>query len=88
MTFDQQVTEAEKYIASGNYANCPLLSRLAKARGVELSDLVSRVMKKHTAFSNISGSIIGQRQAYEDKIDACTSIEEVDNIYVSFVVDN
>jgi len=88
LTFDQQVTEAEKYLASGNDADCPLLSRLAKARGIELSDLVSRVMTKHTAFSNISGSIIGQRQAYEDRIDECTTIEEVDAIEVHYEIPN
>jgi hypothetical protein len=88
LTFNQQVTEAEKYLASGDTVDCPLLTRLAEARGIELADLVARVMTKHDAFSSISGSIIGQRQAYEDRIDACTSIEEVDNIHVSFIVDN
>ena len=88
LTFDQQVTEAERYLASGNDVDCPLLVSLGKARGVELSYLVNRVMAKHSAFSNISGSVIGQRQAYEDRLDECTTIEEVDAIEVHYEIPN
>ncbi len=43
---------------------------LAAGRGITLDDLVQRVIAKHTAFSELSGYVIGQRQALEDRLDA------------------
>ena len=45
-------------------------------------DLVERVLAKADAFAVASGSIIGQRQALEDRLDACTTLEEVQGITV------
>lgn len=61
-------------------ASTPLLSALAQARGIPLSELVERVLAKADAFAVASGSIIGQRQALEDRLDACTTLEEVQGI--------
>ena len=61
-------------------ASTPLLSALAEARGISLPDLVERVLAKADAFAVASGSIIGQRQALEDRLDACTTLEEVQGI--------
>ena len=63
-------------------AATPLLSALAEARGISLPDLVERVLAKASAFAVASGSIIGQRQALEDRLDACTTLEEVQGITV------
>ena len=38
---------------------------------------------KTDAFAVASGSIIGQRQALEDRLDACTTLEEVQGITVN-----
>ena len=51
-------------------------------RGISLPDLVERVLAKADAFAVASGSIIGQRQALEDRLDACTTLEEVQGITV------
>ena len=80
-TFDKQEAEARAYAADPT-ASTPLLSALAQARGVPLDELVRRVLAKADAFAVASGSIIGQRQALEDRLDACTTLEEVQGITV------
>lgn len=84
LTFDQQATEADKYLSTGNEADAPLLAALAAGRGIALGELVQRVKAKTTAFTALSGSIIGQRQALEDRLDACETVEEVQLISVDF----
>lgn len=86
LTFDQQTSEAKAYQASGNASDAPLLSALAAGRGIRLDDLVQRVMAKHTAFSALSGYVIGQRQALEDRLDASTTVEEIEAITVEIAV--
>lgn len=81
-TFDKQESEARAYAADAT-ASTPLLSALATARGIPLPDLVGRVLAKADAFAVASGSIIGQRQALEDRLDACTTLEEVQGITVN-----
>ena len=66
-------------------ASTPLLSALAQARGIPLPDLVGRVLAKADAFAGASGSIIGQRQALEDRLDACATMEDVQGIAVDIV---
>lgn len=84
-TFDKQEAEARAYTADAT-ASTPLLSALAQARGIPLPDLVERVLAKADAFAGASGSIIGQRQALEDRLDACTTMEEVQGIVVNIVM--
>ncbi len=81
-TFDKQESEARAYAADPT-ASTPLLSALTEARGISLPDLVERVLAKADAFAVASGSIIGQRQALEDRLDACTTEEEVRGITVN-----
>lgn len=82
LTFDQQTSEANAYLASKKPADAPLLSALAAGRGITLDDLVQRVIAKHTAFSMLSGYIIGHRQALEDRLDECGTVEDVEAIVV------
>lgn len=86
LTFDQQTSEAKAYQASGNTQDAPLLSALAAGRGITLDDLVQRVIAKHNAFSALSGYVIGQRQALEDRLDACTTVEEIEAITVDITL--
>lgn len=80
-TFDKQEAEARAYMADPT-APTPLLSALAKARGLSMDELVERVITKADAFAAASGYIIGQRQALEDQLDACKTLEEVQSIVV------
>ena len=84
-TFDKQEAEARAYAADPT-ASTPLLSALAQARGISLPDLVERVLAKADAFAVASGSFIGQRQALEDRLDVCTTVEEVQSIAVNIVM--
>ena len=84
-TFDKQESEARAYAADAT-APAPLLSALAEARGIPLPDLVERVIAKADAFAVASGSVIGRRQALEDRLDACTTLEEVQAIAVDIVM--
>lgn len=59
---------------------------ITPARGMELPELVRRVLVKADAFAVASGSIIGQRQALEDRLDACTTVEEVEALTVAIVM--
>lgn len=86
LTFDQQTSEANAYTASGNPADAPLLSALAAGRGITLDDLVQRVIKKHDAFSMLSGYVIGQRQALEDRLDLCQTVDDVAAIEVNITL--
>ena len=84
-TFDKQEAEARAYAVDPT-ASTPLLLALSQARGVELPELVRRVIAKADAFAVASGSIIGQRQALEDRLDACTTVEEVEALTVAIVM--
>lgn len=80
-TFDKQEAEARAYMADPE-APTPLLSALAKARDIDMDELIKRVIAKADAFAAASGYIIGQRQALEDQLDACRTVKEVQNILV------
>lgn len=66
-TFDKQEAEAKTYIADSN-AKTPLIDALAAARAIEKPELVNRIIAKSEVFSELSGSLIGKRQALEDTL--------------------
>ena len=84
-TFDKQEAEASAYSADPT-APTPLLSALSQARGMELPELVRRVIAKADAFAVVCGSIIGQRQALEDRLDACETLEDVEALTVAITM--
>lgn len=84
-TFDKQEAEARVYSADPT-APTPLLSALSQARGVPLDELARRVLVKADTFAVSSGCIIGQRQALEDRLDACTTVEEVEALAVTITM--
>lgn len=79
LTFDKQETEARALIADPTVST-PLLSALASARGIPLEELAQRIIAKADIFATVTGTLIGQRQGYEDRIDTATSLEEVEAI--------
>lgn len=46
----------------------PMLSQIARVRGVPLDMLISKVIEKSAKFAVAIGIIIGQRQAFEDRL--------------------
>lgn len=68
----KQEAEARSYGTSPT----PLLSALSAARGIDLEELVAKVIAKSDAFATVSGTIIGTRQACEDAIDAAETVDD------------
>lgn len=85
LTFDKQESEARAYAADAATPT-PHLSALAAARGIELAELVRRVIVKADAFAVASGSLTGQRQRIEDQLDAATTFDGVQSISVSYTL--
>ncbi len=78
-SWPKQETEARAYLAD-NTASVPLLTALAAARGIDLADLVQRVILKADQFAEASGLIIGARQKCEDALEAAKTVEEVEAV--------
>ncbi|HDR1272520.1 TPA: hypothetical protein ACPDS2_001198 [Pasteurella multocida] len=75
-SFYKQEKEALAYKAD-NSADTPMLKIIAQTRGVPFDLLVEKVLEKSSQFSHAMGSIIGQRQKFEDRILATESIEDL-----------
>ena len=55
----------------------PFIDALAAGRQMDKAELVSRIIAKADAFALASGSLTGQRQRYEDMLDAASTAEDV-----------
>ena len=58
----------------------PMLSQIARVRGVPLDLLVEKVIEKSAQFAVAIGIIIGQRQAFEDRLLALKTPEELTSL--------
>ena len=58
----------------------PMLSQIARVRGVPLEVLISKVIEKSAQFAVAIGIIIGQRQAFEDRLLALKTPEELTSL--------
>jgi len=65
-SFYRQEKEALAWQADHNTPT-PMLSQIARVRGVPLEVLISKVIEKSAQFAVAIGIIIGQRQAFEDR---------------------
>lgn len=79
LTFDKQEQEARAWLAD-NSTSTPFVDALASGRQMDKAELVSRIIAKADAFAIASGSLTGQRQRYEDLLDAAETAEEVEAI--------
>ena len=66
-SFYRQEKEALAWQADHNTPT-PMLSQIARVRGVPLDILISKVIEKSAQFAVAIGIIIGQRQAFEDRL--------------------
>lgn len=82
-TWPQQAAEAAA-LAVDPAAETPLLSMMATMRGITVADLAARVRRNQAAWLPLSGYVIGQRQALQDKLDAATTVEAVQAIIVTY----
>nr|DAR79884.1 MAG TPA: hypothetical protein [Caudoviricetes sp.] len=75
-SFYRQEKEALAWQADHNTPT-PMLSQIARVRGVPLDMLISKVIEKSAQFAVAIGIIIGQRQAFEDHLLALKTPEEL-----------
>ena len=75
-TFDKQEAEARAWLAD-NSAPTPFVDALAAGRHMDKAELVARIIAKADAFALASGSLTGQRQRYEDMLDAASTLADV-----------
>lgn len=78
-SFYRQEKEALAWKAD-NKADTPMLKQIARVRGVPFEVLVEKVIEKASQFAVAIGVIIGQRQAFEDKLLALSSQKELDEL--------
>lgn len=61
-----------------------LIENIAAARGMDVNDLIDKIILKANMFSRFSGMVFGRRQKYEDDLVKATSITDVEAIVVDF----
>ena len=72
-SFEQQKKEAEAWTAD-NSATTPMLTTLATARGISVSDLVAKINAKVTAYNSAVATLLGEQKVLEDEVDALDTI--------------
>lgn len=75
-SFYRQEKEALAWQADHNTPT-PMLSQIARVRDVPLEMLIEKVIEKSAQFAVVIGIIIGQRQAFEDRLLALKTPEEL-----------
>ena len=78
-SFYRQEKEALAWQADHNTAT-PMLTQIAQNRGVPFEILVEKVIEKSAQFAVVIGIIIGQRQAFEDRLLALKTPEELTSL--------
>lgn len=76
LTFDKQEAEARAWLAD-NSTPMPFIDALAAGRQMNKAELVNRIITKADAFAIASGLLTGQRQRYEDLLDAAETADDV-----------
>lgn len=61
-------------------AETPMLEQIARVRGVPLDVLIEKVIEKSAQFAVAIGIIIGQRQAFEDRLMAIETLETLEQL--------
>ena len=70
-TWPTQSAEAKALVAAAN-APAPMIRKMAAQRGMDVVTLAQRIVANEAAWIDIAGYVIGQRQAYQDQLDAIT----------------
>lgn len=78
-----QAIEAQAW-AADHEAATPILAGIAKARGVPLDVLRERALAKSNAYTALTASVAGQRQAIEDRVHAAADMAALDAIPIRY----
>lgn len=82
-TWDTQRLEAQALLADPQ-ATAPLVRAIANARSMEVLELAQRIQMNTQAWSVLAGHATGQRLAFQDALEACSTVEQVEAISISF----
>lgn len=83
LSWPKQEKEALELQTDPN-APAPFLRGLATARGIDLTVLRDKVLANVSLSEQVTSYILGQQQAYEDRLRAATTSEEVVAIVVEY----
>lgn len=78
-----QALEAQAWAVDKN-APTPILAGIARARGVPLDELRAKALAKSNAYTALTASVAGQRQALEDQIRAADTPAALDAIAIAY----
>ncbi|WP_019999137.1 hypothetical protein ACQ0P8_06760 [Halodesulfovibrio aestuarii] len=82
-TWDSQRTESQALLADPQAA-AQLVRAIANARGMDVIEMARRIQENTQAWSVLAGHATGQRLKYQDALEACTTVEQVEAISISF----
>ena len=80
-----QALEAQAWAADHD-AETPILAGIAQARGVPLNILRERALMKSNAYTALTASVAGQRQAFEDRIHAAADLNALGAITIRYAL--
>lgn len=86
LTFERQERESRALLAR-DASDVGHITAIAQGRGISVEELAQKVVAKAEAFSLASGALIGQRQAYEDALEALgpeATTAQIEGIEVSY----
>lgn len=78
-SWEQQLKEAQAWEQNLN-TKTPLLSAIAKQRGVDETVLRLKVLKKAEFYKKLTGYLIGKKQYLEDQIESASSLSVLESI--------
>lgn len=76
-TWDQQLAEAQAYLASENSADAPFLQSIANARNITLDEQAQIIIDRRQAFLDRAAQLMGQRAAIASQIAALEDVAEI-----------
>jgi len=84
-SFPQQIAEARQYLEDSSYVP-PLLNSISLGRGITIEVLVEKVIRHSETYSEISGRYMGLRQKQIERINNCTTLEELKEVMETSVL--
>ncbi|QLB16026.1 hypothetical protein A6B39_05230 [Mannheimia granulomatis] len=78
-TWLEQAKEAKAWVEDPT-AQTPTLTLIAQMRGIPLDTLRQKAYEKAMAYQTVAAIVAGQRQAYEDRLNAAESLEQIQAI--------
>ncbi|WP_244141771.1 hypothetical protein [Mannheimia bovis] len=78
-TWLEQAKEAKAWVEDST-AQTPTLTLIAQMRGIPLDTLRQKAYEKAMAYQTVAAIVAGQRQAYEDRLNAAESLEQIQAI--------